>query len=92
MVEQGRDVQDLIKSWHDMFHLGGLVATLPWLIHPIISSPVLKNYLMPQKGQSRGSGYVMSVSNKWAHYLLGAADVSNSYTKSFSIIAWQILN
>ena len=64
MVEQGRDVQNLIKSWHDMFHLGGLVATLPWLIHPIICSPVLKNYLMPQKGQSRGSGYVMSVSSK----------------------------
>lgn len=62
MVEEGRDVENLIKSWHDMFRLGGLVATLPWLIHPVISNSLLKKYLMPQKGQKHGAGHIMSVS------------------------------
>ena len=63
MILQGRDVDDLITKWHDIFTLGGLVATLPWLIHPIISAPWLRNFLMPRKGHSFGSGYIMSVSS-----------------------------
>ena len=37
-TEEGRDVEGLINSWHHMFTLGGLVATLPWLVHPLITS------------------------------------------------------
>ena len=62
MVKSGQDVDHLIKSWHDMFRLGGLVATLPWLVHPIISFPLLRQYLMPQPGHKSGSGHIMSVS------------------------------
>ena len=62
MVEAGYDVENLIKSWHDMFRLGGLVATLPWLIHPLINAYPFNKYLMPQKGHRSGSGHIMSVS------------------------------
>ena len=60
-VAQGKDVGGLIKAWHDMFRLGGLIATVPWLIHPLITSWPLRRYMMPQKGQSTGSGVIMSV-------------------------------
>ena len=62
MVEAGHDVENLIKSWHEMFRLGGLVATLPWLIHPLINAYPFNKYLMPQKGHRSGSGHIMSVS------------------------------
>lgn len=62
MVEAGHDVENLIKSWHDMFRLGGLVATLPWLIHPLINAYPFNKYLMPRKGHRSGSGHIMSVS------------------------------
>ena len=60
-VDQEQDVDGLIEAWHDMFRLGGLVATLPWLIHPLITSWPLKRYIMPHKGQDSGSGSIMSV-------------------------------
>ena len=63
MVEQGRDVDGLINEWHSIFTLGGLVATLPWLVHPIISNRLLKRFFMPSKGNSKGSGHVMTVSD-----------------------------
>lgn len=61
MVASESDVRGLISNWHRMFKLGGLVGTLPWLVHPIINAPVLRRYFMPQKGQASGSGYIMSV-------------------------------
>ena len=60
MVEQGSDVDGLIKEWHHVFPLGGLVSTLPWLIHPIITFPYLSKFFMPQKGHRHGSGHIMS--------------------------------
>ena len=60
-MENGRDIDGLICQWHRVFTLGGLVATLPWLVHPIISSPWLKNFFMPSKLHHTGSGHVMSV-------------------------------
>ena len=62
MVEQERDVDGLISQWHSVFTLGGLVATLPWLIHPIISSPLFKKRFMPNKYHTTGSGHIMTVS------------------------------
>ncbi|KAL8901482.1 MAG: hypothetical protein Q9207_005180 [Kuettlingeria erythrocarpa] len=67
LVEKGADVEGLIKSWHDMFFLGGLVATLPWIIHPLITTWPLKKYLMPQKGQSYGSGAIMESHARFFH-------------------------
>ncbi len=64
MVEAGDDVENLIKPWHDMFRLAGLVATLPWLIHPLISTYPFKEYFMPRKGHRSGSGHIMSVSDQ----------------------------
>lgn len=61
MVEEGRDVNELILQWHNIFTLGGLVATLPWLIHPIISNSLLRGILMPHKGHATGSGHIMAV-------------------------------
>ena len=64
MVENGRDVDHLIKEWHHIFTLGGLIATLPWLINPIITSRYLKPFLMPSKRHGTGSGHVMTVSGQ----------------------------
>jgi hypothetical protein len=61
MVQEGRDVHGLINEWHSMFPLGGLVCTLPWLVHPIITSRIFVKHLMPRKGHSRGSGHIMTV-------------------------------
>lgn len=61
MVEEGRDVDRLISEWHHVFTLGGLVATLPWLVNPIIRNRYFKTFFMPSKGHSTGSGHVMSV-------------------------------
>lgn len=67
MVEEGRDVDELVLQWHRIFTLGGLVATLPWLVHPIIRSWPLKTFLMPRKGHRSGSGHVMKVYNFICH-------------------------
>lgn len=69
MVEAGRDVDGLINEWHSVFTLGGLVATLPWLVHPIISNRLFKPFFMPRKSHSRGSGHVMSVSATMFQFL-----------------------
>ena len=61
MVEKAQDVDRLLSEWHHGFRLRGLVATLPWLIHPIVSVSGLKPILMPRKGHSTGSGHIMSV-------------------------------
>ena len=63
MIKEGNDVYGLIREWHAVFPLGGLVSTLPEIIHPLITNRWLKKYLMPQKGHKRGSGHIMSVSN-----------------------------
>ena len=61
MVENGRDIDGLISEWHRTFTLAGLVATLPWLLGPIITNRYLKSFLMPSKGHRTGSGHVMTV-------------------------------
>ena len=60
MTIEGRDVNGLVAQWHKIFTLGGLVATLPWLIHPIISIKWLG--LMPSKSHKFGAGHIMNVS------------------------------
>lgn len=62
MVEKGRDIDRLISEWHHMFRLGGLMATLPWLIQPIITNRCLKPFFMPSKRHGSGSGHIMTVS------------------------------
>ena len=64
MVERGEDVDGLVSEWHKIFRLGGLVATLPWLVHPIISAPLLKDIFMPHKGHTTGSGHIMKMHEK----------------------------
>lgn len=61
MVEKGRDVDRLIGEWHRVFTLGGLIATLPWLIGPIINNRYLKPFLMPSKWHGHGIGHIMRV-------------------------------
>lgn len=61
MIQEGREVDDLIVSWHDMFALAGLVATLPWLINTAITTWPFKSSWMPRKGHSGGAGHIMNV-------------------------------
>ena len=61
MVDKGRDVDRLISEWHRVFTLGGLIATLPWLVVPIINNRYLKPFLMPSKWHGHGTGHIMRV-------------------------------
>lgn len=69
-VEKGADVDNLIGSWHNMFLLGGLVSTLPWLVHPLITSWPLKKFIMPHKGLPYGSGAIMEAHGKFFQHRL----------------------
>lgn len=64
MVEMGREVDRLISEWHYILTLGGLMATLPWLINPIVTNRFLKPFLMPSKRHGTGSGHIMKVSGQ----------------------------
>ena len=99
MVQNDCDVDGLIGEWHHEFTLGGMVATLPWLVVPIIKNPWLKRFLMPTKGNSTGSGHIMSVRegsysrlNFWSSRGAGGAKIFFSGTKGYSNIVWRILN
>lgn len=61
MVDKGRDVDRLISEWHRVFTLGGLIATLPWLVVPIINNRYLKPFLMPYKWHGHGTGHIIRV-------------------------------
>ena len=61
MVDKGRDVDRLIGEWHRVFTLGGLIATLPWLLGPIINYIYLKPFLMPSEWHGHGTGHIMRV-------------------------------
>lgn len=71
MVEKGHDVDRLINEWHRVFTLGALVATLPWLLNPIITNRFLKPFLMPSKRHGTGSGHVMAVSGDFSDRPIG---------------------
>ena len=94
MVQSGCDVDGLISEWHHEFTLGGLVATLPWLVRPIITNPWLKRFLMPTKGNSTGSGHIMSVRDDSYSRLWSSKEIKIRFsgTKGFSNIVWTILN
>jgi hypothetical protein len=61
-IREGRDVENLIKAFHDMAIFAGLVAMLPWLMNPLLKNPITKRYLMPKPGHNSGSGKIMLVS------------------------------
>ena len=60
-VKQGKDVEGLIQSFHDMAPMAGLVAALPWLMNPILKNPLFKHYMMPKAGDNTGTGKIMKV-------------------------------
>lgn len=62
MVANCSETDGLIQEWHRMFPIGGLLASLPWLFGPVVSNRWLKPFLMPNKANKSGSGYIMSVS------------------------------
>jgi len=63
-IHEARDVGGLIKAFHDMALMAGLVAILPWLMKPLLHTPILKQWLMPTPGDGSGTGKIMQVSRK----------------------------
>ena len=61
-VESGCDVDGVIASLHGQTRFAGLMASLPWLVNPIVKHRVLKNVLLPHKGDKTGTGKLMAVS------------------------------
>lgn len=77
-VREGRDVGGLIQAFHDMAPLAGLIATLPWLMNPIIKNPLFSRFLMPKSGDGTGTGRIMLVSRVSRTRSVSAADTMNS--------------
>jgi hypothetical protein len=61
-VEQGKDVENLIKNFHDMAPFVAVVGALPWLCKPILEHPLTRRFAMPKSGDSSGTGNIMAVS------------------------------
>ena len=62
-VKQGRDIENLIESLHNMAPFGAVVAALPWLARPFLESPVTRHFAMPKPGDGTGTGKIMAVGN-----------------------------
>jgi hypothetical protein len=62
-VEQGKDVENLIKNFHDMAPFAAVVGALPWLCKPILEHPLTRRFAMPKPGDSSGTGKIMAVSS-----------------------------
>ena len=58
-IREARDVQGLIKAFHNMAVMAGVVAVLPWLVNPVLQHPLFKKYLMPRAGDRTGTGQIM---------------------------------
>jgi cytochrome P450 len=62
-VEQGKDVENLIKNFHDMAPFAAVVGALPWLCKPVLEHPLTRRFAMPKSGDSSGTGKIMAVSS-----------------------------
>jgi hypothetical protein len=60
-VEQGKDVENLIKNFHDMASFAAVVGALPWLCKPTLEHPLTRRFAMPKSGDSSGTGKIMAV-------------------------------
>ncbi|KAF2439288.1 cytochrome P450 monooxygenase [Karstenula rhodostoma CBS 690.94] len=58
-VEQGRDIETLIKKFHDMAPMAGIVAAIPNWMNPLLNAPILGDWLMPSPGDGTGTGQIM---------------------------------
>lgn len=61
-VRNGCDVDGVIASLHGQALFAGLIACLPWLVNPFVKHRLLKDYLLPRKGDRTGTGKLMTVS------------------------------
>ena len=61
-VKNGCDLDGVIASLHGQAVSAGLIASLPWLVSPIIKHPLFERYLLPHKGDKTGTGKLMTVS------------------------------
>ena len=61
-VEEGRDVDGILATFRNTGWIIGVIAAFPYLLGPIIHLPMLKSFLLPHSGDSKGIGKVMTVS------------------------------
>ena len=61
-IDEGRDVDGLLDAFRGSVWFLGLMAMFPYLLHPIIKLPIIKNFALPHSGDKRGVGKIMKVS------------------------------
>ena len=60
-VKHGQDVDGFIAGIYSMSWFAGLIATLPWLMNPLIHNNLTKRFFLPRSGDKSGTGQVMKV-------------------------------
>ena len=61
-IDEGRDVDGLLDAFRGSVWFLGLMAIFPYLLHPIVKLPIIKNFALPHSGDNRGVGKIMKVS------------------------------
>lgn len=46
-LKESSDVEGLIKAWQSLFNIGGMMASMPWLIRPILFNLFSKRLVLP---------------------------------------------
>lgn len=46
-IKTGNDVGGLIGAWQYLFNIGGLMASMPWLIGPTMFNTFSKKFILP---------------------------------------------
>ncbi|MCJ1391461.1 hypothetical protein MMC18_004325 [Xylographa bjoerkii] len=75
-IKHGQDVNGFISSIYGMSYFAGLIATLPWLMRPLLQHPYLKRFLLPHEGDGSGTARVMMYQDRIVENHLRYPDVS----------------
>lgn len=69
-IEQGVDVDQLIKRFHGMAPFAGFVAALPWIAKIFTSSSLGRYIFMPRPGDNTGTGQIMAVCTLFGPFVI----------------------
>ncbi|MCJ1407333.1 hypothetical protein MMC19_001404 [Ptychographa xylographoides] len=73
-VKHGQDVDGFIAGIYSMSWFAGLIATLPWLMNPLIHNNLTKRFFLPRSGDKSGTGQVMKYQDKMVEEHLSRPD------------------
>ena len=67
-LRDGIDVGGLISAWQYLFNIGGMMASMPWLIRPTLFNAFSKKVLLPHTAHGKQLNKIHTVSIKGYHH------------------------